>query len=153
MIQNQIAECIVEVDLSRDDATESQRMIQNQIAEGIVEAAFRVHRHFGPGLLENAYEACLAHELLDMGFNVEKQVALPLVYREVKLDAGYRLDLWVERRVIIEVKAVADLHPVHFAQMITYLKLTGNGLGLIINFHSSLLKDGIRRVVNNLREE
>ncbi len=153
MIQNQIAECIVEVDLSRDDATESQRMSENQIAEGIVEAAFRVHRHFGPGLLENAYEACLAHELLDMGFNVEKQVALPLVYREVKLDAGYRLDLWVERRVIIEVKAVADLHPVHFAQMITYLKLTGNGLGLIINFHSSLLKDGIRRVVNNLREE
>ncbi|HQV51801.1 MAG: GxxExxY protein [Flavobacteriales bacterium] len=128
-------------------------MSENQIAEGIVEAAFRVHRHFGPGLLENAYEACLAHELLDMGFNVEKQVALPLVYREVKLDAGYRLDLWVERRVIIEVKAVADLHPVHFAQMITYLKLTGNGLGLIINFHSSLLKDGIRRVVNNLREE
>ena len=153
MIQNQIAECIVEVDLSRDDATESQRMSESQIAEGIVEAAFRVHRHFGPGLLENAYEACLAHELLDMGFNVEKQVALPLVYREVKLDAGYRLDLWVERRVIIEVKAVADLHPVHFAQMITYLKLTGNGLGLIINFHSSLLKDGIRRVVNNLREE
>lgn len=127
-------------------------MTENQIAEGIVEAAFRLHRHFGPGLLENAYEACLAYELLDMGFNVEKQIALPLIYRDVKLDAGYRLDLWVERKVIIEVKAVADLHPVHFAQMITYLKLTGNGLGLIINFHSALLKDGIRRVVNNLRE-
>ena len=126
-------------------------MHENQIADGIVDAAFRVHRHFGPGLLESAYEACLAHELLSMGFNVEKQVALPLVYQDVKLDAGYRLDLWVERLVIIEVKAVDELHPVHMAQMITYLKLTGNRLGMIINFHSALLKNGMRRVVNNLQ--
>ena len=126
-------------------------MHENQIADGIVDAAFRVHRHFGPGLLESAYEACLAHELLSMGFNVEKQVALPLVYQDVKLDAGYRLDLWVERMVIIEVKAVDELHPVHMAQMITYLKLTGNRLGMIINFHSTLLKNGMRRVVNNLQ--
>ena len=126
-------------------------MHENQIADGIVDAAFRVHRHFGPGLLESAYEACLAHELLSMGFNVEKQVALPLVYQDVKLDAGYRLDLWVERMVIIEVKAVDELHPVHMAQMLTYLKLTGNRLGLIINFHSALLKNGMRRVVNNLQ--
>ena len=126
-------------------------MHENHIADGIVEAAFKVHRHFGPGLLESAYEACLAHELLDMGFKVEKQVALPLVYREVKLDTGYRLDLWVERKVIIEVKAVEGIHPVHMAQMITYLKLTGNKLGLIMNFHSALLKDGMRRVVNNLK--
>ena len=126
-------------------------MHENQIADGIVDAAFRVHRHFGPGLLESAYEACLAHELLSMGFNVEKQVALPLVYQDVKFDAGYRLDLWVERLVIIEVKAVDELHPVHMAQMITYLKLTGNRLGMIINFHSTLLKNGMRRVVNNLQ--
>jgi GxxExxY protein len=126
-------------------------MHENQIVDGIVDAAFNVHRHFGPGLLESAYEACLAHELQSLGFKVEKQVALPLIYRDVKLDAGYRLDLWVERTVIIEVKAVEELHPIHMAQMLTYLKLTGNRLGLIINFHSALLKNGMRRVVNNLQ--
>lgn len=126
-------------------------MHENQIADGIVDAAFRVHRHFGPGLLESAYEACLAHELMSMGFDVQRQVALPLVYHDIKLDAGYRLDLWVDRTVIIEVKAVEEIHPVHMAQMLTYLKLTGNRLGLIINFHSALLKNGMRRVVNNLQ--
>lgn len=126
-------------------------MHENQIADGIVDAAFKVHRHFGPGLLESAYEACLAHELISMGFRIERQVALPLVYQDVKLDAGYRLDLWVERKVIIEVKAVDELLPVHIAQMLTYLKLTGNRLGLMINIHSALLKDGMRRVVNNLQ--
>ena len=126
-------------------------MRENEIADGIVDAAFRVHRFFGPGLLESAYKACLAHELLSMGFKVEKQVSLPLVYHDVKLDAGYRLDLWIERTVIIEVKAVEELHPIHMAQMLTYLKLTGNKLGLIINSHSALLKNGMRRVVNNLQ--
>ena len=128
-------------------------MHENRIAEGIVEAAFQVHRWFGPGLLESAYEACLTRELLQMGFQVERQVPLPLVYRDVRLDAGYKLDLWIERKVVVEVKAVDELHPVHLAQVITYLKLTGNSLGLLINFHSALLKDGIRRVVNNLKEE
>ncbi len=127
-------------------------MHENEIAEGAVEAAFRVHRWFGPGLLESAYEVCLVHELIDMGFTVETQVALPVVYRGVKLDAGYRLDIWLNRKVIIEVKAVEELHPVHTAQMITYLKLTENHLGLLINFRSALLKDGIRRIVNNLTE-
>jgi GxxExxY protein len=128
-------------------------MHENEIAEGAVEAAFRVHRWFGPGLLESAYEVCLVHELIDMGFVVETQVALPVIYRGVKLDAGYRLDIWLNRKVIIEVKAVEELHPVHTAQMITYLKLTENHLGLLINFRSALLKDGIRRIVNNLSEE
>jgi len=127
-------------------------MHENQIAESIVEAAFRVHRWFGPGLLESAYEACLAFELVELGFGVERQVSLPLVYREVRLDVGYKLDLWVERKVIVEVKAVEELHPVHLAQVITYLKLTENKLGLVINFNSALLKNGIRRVVNNLNE-
>ena len=127
-------------------------MHENQIAESIVEAAFRVHRWFGPGLLESAYEACLAFELVELGFGVERQVSLPLVYREVRLDVGYKLDLWVEREVIVEVKAVEELHPVHLAQVITYLKLTENKLGLVINFNSALLKNGIRRVVNNLNE-
>lgn len=128
-------------------------MYENEIAEGAVEAAFKVHRWFGPGLLESAYEVCLVHELVDMGFRVETQVALPVVYRGVTLDAGYRLDIWPDRKVIIEVKAVEELHPVHTAQMITYLKLTENRLGLLINFRSALLKDGIRRIVNNLTEE
>ncbi len=128
-------------------------MHENEIAEGAVEAAFKVHRWFGPGLLESAYEVCLVHELVDMGFTVETQVALPVVYRGVTLDAGYRLDIWLNRKVIIEVKAVEELHPVHTAQMITYLKLTENRLGLLINFRSALLKDGIRRIVNNLTEE
>lgn len=128
-------------------------MHENQIVEGAVEAAFKVHRWFGPGLLESAYEVCLVHELVDMGFNVEAQVALPVVYRGVTLDAGYRLDIWLNRKVIIEVKAVEELHPVHTAQMITYLKLTENRLGLLINFRSALLKDGIKRIVNNLTEE
>lgn len=127
-------------------------MHENAIAQGIVEAAFRVHRWFGPGLLESAYEACLAHELHESGFAIERQVPLPLEYRGVRLDVGYKLDLWVERKVIIEVKAVDELHPVHLAQVITYLKLTGNRLGLIINFNSALLKDGIKRVVNGLEE-
>ncbi|HEY0978437.1 MAG TPA: GxxExxY protein [Flavobacteriales bacterium] len=127
-------------------------MHENEIAEAAVEAAFKVHRWFGPGLLENAYEVCLVHELVDMGFTVETQVGLPVVYRGVKLDAGYRLDIWIERKVVLEVKAVEELHPVHMAQMITYLKLTGNRLGLILNFRSALLKDGIRRIANNLTE-
>ncbi len=131
---------------------QAQGMHENRIAEGIVEAAFRVHRWFGPGLLESAYEACLAYELAEAGFSIERQVPLPLVYREVRLDAGYKLDIWVDRKVIVEVKAVEELHPVHLAQVITYLKLTDNQLGLIINFNSALLKNGIKRVVNNLVE-
>jgi GxxExxY protein len=140
---------------NRNDATtrrERHEMHENQIAEGIVEAAFRVHRWFGPGLLESAYEVCLVHELRDMGFPTEQQVPLPLVYRDVRLDAGYRLDIWVDRKVIVEVKAVDEIHPVHIAQVLTYLKLTDNGLGLVLNFHTALLKDGIRRIVNNLKE-
>jgi GxxExxY protein len=127
-------------------------MTENNIAEGVIEAAFRVHRWFGPGLLESAYEVCLAHELVQMGFTVRTQVPLPLVYRDIRLDAGYRLDIWVEGKVIVEAKALEELHPVHLAQMLTYLKLTGNHLGLLINFHSALLKHGIRRVVNDLKE-
>ncbi|MBX2982193.1 MAG: GxxExxY protein [Flavobacteriales bacterium] len=127
-------------------------MHENEIAEGVVEAAFRVHRWFGPGLLESAYEACLAHELIDMGFTVEQQVPLPLVYRNVRLDVGYRLDIWIDRKLIVEVKAVDGLHPVHMAQMLTYLKLTDCRLGLLLNFHTALLKDGIQRVANKLVE-
>ena len=95
--------------------------------------------------------ACF-HELLDMGFAAAQQVPLPLVYRDVRLDAGYRLDIWVDRKVIVEVKAVDEIHPVHIAQVLTYLKLTDNSLGSVLNFHTALLKNGIRRIVNNLKE-
>lgn len=123
-------------------------MDANQIAELVVEAAFRVHRELGPGLLENAYAHCLAFEIAELGLNCRMQVALPLKYRSVYLDAGYRLDLWVERKLIVEVKAVEALHPIHSAQLITYLKLTDNRLGLLINFNEKLLKNGIRRTAN-----
>ena len=125
-------------------------MDENQIAEQVVEAAFRVHRELGPGLLENAYTHCLAFEIAELGLNCQMQVALPLKYRSVHLDAGYRLDLWVERKLIVEVKAVEALHPIHSAQLITYLKLTDNRLGLLINFNEKLLKNGIRRIANGM---
>ena len=125
-------------------------MTENEIAEVVVEAAFRVHRELGPGLLENAYLHCLAFEIAELGVQSEMQVPLPLVYREVKLDAGYRLDLWVDRKLIVEVKAVDMLHPVHSAQLITYLKLTGNRLGLLINFNEKFLKNGLRRIANGM---
>jgi GxxExxY protein len=125
-------------------------MTENEIAEVVVEAAFRVHRELGPGLLENAYLHCLAFEIAELGVQSEMQVPLPLVYRDVKLDAGYRLDLWVDRKLIVEVKAVDMLHPVHSAQLITYLKLTGNRLGLLINFNEKFLKNGLRRIANGM---
>lgn len=125
-------------------------MTENEIAEIVVEAAFRVHRELGPGLLENAYLHCLAFEIAELGVQSEVQVPLPLVYRTVKLDAGYRLDLWVDRKLIVEVKAVDMLHPVHSAQLITYLKLTGNRLGLLINFNEKFLKNGLRRIANGM---
>lgn len=124
----------------------------NEIAKDVVEAAFRVHRHLGPGLLESAYEACMVHELQEMGHEVERQVALPLNYRGVTIHVGYRLDLRVSGKLIVELKAVEEIHPVYLAQVLTYLKLTGNKLGLIINFNTALLKDGIQRVVNNLKD-
>jgi GxxExxY protein len=104
----------------------------------------------GPGLLENPYLHCLAFEVAELGVQSEMQVPLPLVYRAVKLDAGYRLDLWVDRKLIVEVKAVDVLHPVHSAQLITYLKLTGNRLGLLINFNEKFLKNGLRRIANGM---
>jgi GxxExxY protein len=121
----------------------------NQITESIIGAAIEVHRTLGPGLLESAYEACLAFELTERGLKVEQQKPLPVVYREVKLDCGYRLDLLVEEAVIVEVKAADHLAPVHQAQLLSYLKLTGCHVGLLINFNVKALKDGLRRVVND----
>ncbi|MGE9292013.1 MAG: GxxExxY protein [Puniceicoccales bacterium] len=106
-----------------------------------------MHSTLGPGLLESVYEACLIHELRKRDLRVEFQVAIPVIYEGIKLDAGLRLDLWVERQVIVELKAVENILPVHKAQMLTYLKLTGCQLGLIINFNTPLIKHGIQRVI------
>ena len=119
------------------------------ITRKIIGAAIKVHRAPGPGLLESAYEACLAVELSQDGLRVETQKPLPLVYRQVKLDCGYRLDLFVEGAVIVEVKAVDSLAPIHEAQLLSYLRLTGCKVGLLINFNVGMLKAGIRRVVND----
>ena len=118
-----------------------------QIFKGILDAAFKVHKNLGPGLLESAYEACLAHEIRKAGLKVECQKALPLVYDSLKLEVGYRIDMLIEDSVIIELKSVEALNDVHLAQILTYLKLSEKRLGLLVNFNVSLLKKGIKRVV------
>ncbi len=124
----------------------------NQLTEGIIGAAIAVHRELGPGLLESAYEACLEFELIDRGYRVERQKELPVVYRSVKVDCGYRLDLLVEDKVVIELKSVDVLVPIHEAQLISYLKLSDKQIGLLINFNVTQLTKGIRRRVNELKE-
>lgn len=119
-----------------------------QISGRIIAAAMKVHSAVGPGLLESAYEACLMHELQQAGLRVSSQVPFPLVYNGLKLAIGYRLDLIVEDLVIVEIKCVEAILPVHKAQLLSYLRLNGKSLGLIINFHVERLKDGIRRIVN-----
>lgn len=122
----------------------------NKISGEIVNAAIKVHSSLGPGLLESAYEACLKHELTKRGIKTESQVTLPITYDGIKIDAGYRIDLLVEDTVIIELKAVSELIPIHEAQLLSYLKLSKKPLGLLINFNVLRLKDGIKRMVNNL---
>ena len=119
----------------------------------IIGAAIKVHRSLGPGLLESAYEACLAYELEELGLKVERQKAVPLIYRCVKLECGFRADLVVENRVVVEVKSKEALHPVDEAQLLSHLRLLNIHVGLLINFHVVLLKDGIKRMVNNYEEE
>ena len=113
----------------------------------ILDSCFEVHSTLGPGLLESAYEECLCYELVKSGLKVYKQSALPISYKDIKLDLGYRVDLLVEKKVIVEIKSVEKLIDVHTAQLITYLKLSGCKLGLLINFNVSHLKDGIKRII------
>ncbi len=122
----------------------------NEISGNIIGAAIEVHRALGPGLLESAYEACLAFELARRDLKVEQQKPIALIYHEIKLDCGYRLDLLVEDRIIVEVKAIEQVLPVHKAQLLSYLRLTNRHLGLLINFNVEFLKQGITRLVNNL---
>lgn len=125
-------------------------MNENELSKIVFDCALKVHRALGPGLLERAYEECLYYELRKKGLMVIKQKALPLVYESVQLDIGYRLDLIVEDKWILEIKSVDALSDVHFAQLLTYLKLTDCKLGLLINFNVALIKDGIRRIANKL---
>jgi GxxExxY protein len=120
----------------------------DKITQAIIGAAIQVHQTLGPGLLESAYEPCLAYELGVLGLKVETQKPLPLVYKSVKLDCGYRLDLLVEEKVIVEIKSVDQVMPIHQAQVLSYLKLSGFKVGLLINFNVKLLKNGIQRIIN-----
>ena len=120
----------------------------NRITEAVIGAAIAVHRELGPGLLESTYEACLAYELVERGLAVERQKELPVTYRGVSLDCGYRIDLLVEKEVVVELKAVEGREPIHEAQLLSYLKLSGCKLGLLINFNVRVLTDGIRRLAN-----
>ncbi len=125
-------------------------MIENDISYDIRGAAFKVHSNLGPGLLESVYEIALKHELKKMGYNVKSQIGLPVIYDDIKLDIGFRMDLLVNDLVVIEIKSVDALAEVHHKQVLTYLKLSGKKLGLLINFNVSTMKDSIIRIVNNL---
>lgn len=127
-------------------------MTENGIGKIIVNCAFKVHKELGPGLLESTYEECVKYELIKAGLKVEQQKALPVVYKDVKLECGYRIDLLVQDKVIIENKSVEALNDIHLAQILTYLKLSDCRLGFLINFNVKLIKKGIKRVVNNLSE-
>lgn len=121
----------------------------NKISYDVVGASLKVHSQLGPGLLESVYEVCLTHELVRMGYFVESQKPLPVIYDSVKLNAGFRMDVLVNSVFVVEIKAVDTLHPIHTAQLLTYLRISGLKLGLIINFNVEHLRDGIKRIVNS----
>ena len=122
-------------------------LTENEIAKIVFESGLQIHKTLGPGLLESAYEECLYFDLVNAGLEVEKQKSLPLIYKEIKLDAGYRVDFLIENKVIIEIKSIETLHPIHTAQVLTYLKLSNCKLALLINFNVLLFKDGVKRII------
>ncbi|WP_026978458.1 GxxExxY protein [Flavobacterium tegetincola] len=125
-------------------------MTENELSKIVFDCALKVHQALGPGLLERAYEECLFYELKKRNLSVQKQKSLPLIYEDVKLEIGYRIDIIIEDKLILEIKSVEALNDIHFAQLLTYLKLTECKLGMLINFNVILIKNGIRRVANNL---
>ena len=127
-------------------------MKTNEITETIIKAAIEVHRALGPGLLESAYEECMAYELALQGISYDRQIPLPIFYKDRRLDCGYRLDLLVAKSVVVEIKAIEAIQPIHEAQLLTYLKLGGWKVGLLINFNVPLLKQGIKRIVLDFKE-
>jgi GxxExxY protein len=122
--------------------------VENDLATEVIGSAIAVHKILGPGLLESAYKECLFYELISKGIYVEKERPLPLIYKEIRMDCGYRLDLIVENKIIVEIKAVEALNDVHLAQVLTYLKVSGCKLGLLINFNVLKVKDGVRRIIH-----
>ena len=122
-------------------------MTDEEVFKKVLDCSFKVHSALGPGLLESSYEECLYYELKQLGLTVEKQKPLPLIYEEVKLDIGYRIDLLVENKIIVEIKSIDAFNAVHFAQILTYLKLSGCKLGILINFNVRHLKEGIKRII------
>jgi GxxExxY protein len=133
----------------RDFAGVGVRSI-NELSGTIVDAAIQVHSALGPGLLESAYETCLAYELGERGLFVRTQIGLPVVYKTIQMDLAYRIDLLVEESIVVELKTVSKLLPIHEAQLLTYLKLSGHRIGLLLNFHVPLMREGIKRMVNNV---
>jgi GxxExxY protein len=125
-------------------------MTENELSYKTIGAAVELHKKIGPGLLESAYENALAYDLREAGLEVKQQIPMPFYYKEVKLEVGYRVDLLVENKLIIEIKSLENLAPVHYAQLLTYLKLSNLKLGLLINFNCKILKEGIHRIVNGL---
>jgi GxxExxY protein len=140
----------VEKTFSPQRTQRTQRMDENELSNKIVGAAIEVHRTLGPGLLESTYEECLCHELSLNQIPFERQVIMPVVYKGNRLECGYRADIVVDNKVILELKSVADVQPIHKAQLLTYLKLSGLKLGLLLNFNAVLMKDGIKRFVKDL---
>jgi GxxExxY protein len=136
---------------NRRGAEGAEKIVVNGLTEKIIGAAIEVHKVLGPGLLESAYEVCLAHELFLAEIRFERQVPVPVTYKSVPIDCGYRLDFLVEKKVVVELKAIEGLQPIHQAQLLSYLKLGGWPVGLLINFNVPVLNKGIKRMVNNLR--
>lgn len=132
------------------EGTEMKRKV-NEITDIIIGAAISVHKELGPGLLESTYEACLTFELAEQKLKIERQKGLPVKYRGVQLDCGYRIDMFVEDKVVVELKAVERQEPIHEAQLLSYLKLSGCEVGLLINFNVKMLKDGVKRLVNKYK--
>ena len=133
---------------SKNHKEKTDIMIENELSNKIIGCAIEVHKRLGPGLLESAYQECLYYELKQEGLNVQKEKPMPIVYKQVKLDHGYRIDLLVEEKVVIEIKTVEVLNDVHTAQVLTYLTLGKYKLGLLFNFQTTILKNGIKRVIN-----
>lgn len=128
------------------------KMTYKELSYSVVGAAINVHKELGPGLLEKVYQECLFYELSKLGFQVEKEIAIPITYKGIQLDCGFRMDMLVEKKLVIETKTVSEIHDIHLAQLLSYLKQGDYRLGLLINFHTVHLKNGIRRVVNGLIE-
>jgi GxxExxY protein len=121
--------------------------LYQELTGSIIKCAYKVHSALGPGLLESAYEECLSYEMEIAGLNIERQKPMPLIYSDVKLDIGYRIDILAEKKIVLEIKSVEALNPLHMAQIMTYLKLSGCRIGLLINFNTASLKDGIKRII------